>query len=157
LVECGSSARILPPRSFSPTQYLAPVSSSRHLTISLGLGLARLVAEEEELPPPPLGEEPKPEEHHKPRPLPDLTVFPRVHLLIASSRSTPSTPAKTVVRTPVLRRPCRSRPHREGATGESAWLNSGEPPLVPPHALRWLPLSAAAQSEPPIPDWMMEI
>jgi hypothetical protein len=76
---------------------------------------------------------------------PDLTDVLHVHLLIASPCPIPPTPTKTVVRTPILRRLRRCRPHREGATGASARLNSGEPPLVPPPR-------AAARSEPPISD-----
>jgi hypothetical protein len=69
------------------------------------------------------------EAREAPRAPSDLTIFPRVCHLLASPRLTPPTPVKTVVRTPppVLRRSCRRGPHREGATGASSRLNSGEP------------------------------
>jgi hypothetical protein len=90
-------------------------------------------------------------------PLPDLAIFPRVRFIITSPRPTLATPVKIVVRTHVLHRQRRSRPHHEGATGASHRLNSGEPPLETPHMLRWPPSSATTRSQPPVPDWMVEI
>jgi hypothetical protein len=94
--------------------------------------------------------------HNKPPP-PNLAVFPRVCVLIASPRPTPSMPTKTMVRTPILHRPHRSRRCCEAATGASARFNSGELPLAPPRASRRQPPSATTRSEPPIPNWTVEI
>jgi hypothetical protein len=71
---------------------------------------------------------------------PYLTVFPHVCLLVTSLRPTPPTPVKTVVRTPIPRRPRRSTPRHEGATGVSARLNFGKPPLASPCAFHQPPL-----------------
>jgi hypothetical protein len=62
------------------------MSSCHRRTVSLPLGLARLVAKEEEPPLPLPGEEPKPDEHHKPStPLTSPTFF-------VSTSSSPTCP-----------------------------------------------------------------
>jgi hypothetical protein len=88
---------------------------------------------------------------------PDLVVFPRVRFIIASPRPTLAMPVKIIVRTPILHRQRRSRSHPGGATGSSRRLNSGETPMETPHTLRRPLPSATTRSQPPVPNWMVEI